>query len=141
MDKPEGIKIDKELAKIASETTQGDPCTYCGGVTTRPILHYKYGPDTCTVCSEVSYVSDRMFPVVKQTETPDLKKPWTSTPRLKLSSSGTRRRSGSSTMANKRYKQKCIRCKNQWLSYVKSPVRCTRCKSHLWNTPYKRKVK
>jgi len=30
---------------------------------------------------------------------------------------------------------KCIRCGHIWGSRSKKPIRCSHCKSYLWNTP------
>lgn len=36
----------------------------------------------------------------------------------------------------------CLRCGHQWFPYHPgTPIRCARCKTPYWNTPYSRKKK
>lgn len=35
-------------------------------------------------------------------------------------------------------KKKCLRCDSSWVSRVKKPVQCPRCKSPFWNKKRKR---
>jgi len=36
--------------------------------------------------------------------------------------------------------QECKRCGNEWVSRVKIPVQCPRCKSAFWNKPRIREI-
>ncbi len=38
-------------------------------------------------------------------------------------------------------KQTCLRCGQSWHAEVDRPVKCRHCKSHLWNTPRRYKLK
>jgi DNA-directed RNA polymerase subunit RPC12/RpoP len=36
---------------------------------------------------------------------------------------------------SKRYFSKCLRCDHEWRAYIKYPVACAKCNSHLWYEP------